>query len=32
MITDSSIEIDAPAAIVWEVFVDVERWRGPAPP
>lgn len=26
MITDSSIEIDAPAATVWEVFVDAERW------
>ena len=26
MITDSSIEIDAPAAIVWDVFADVERW------
>jgi uncharacterized protein YndB with AHSA1/START domain len=26
MMTDSSIEIDAEAARVWEVFVDVERW------
>jgi uncharacterized protein YndB with AHSA1/START domain len=26
MITDSSIEIDASAAVVWSVFVDVERW------
>src|SRR4051812_10435702 len=26
MMTDTSIEIDAPAAIVWDVFVDVERW------
>jgi uncharacterized protein YndB with AHSA1/START domain len=26
MITESSIEIDAPAAVVWDVFVDVERW------
>jgi uncharacterized protein YndB with AHSA1/START domain len=26
MITDSSVEISAPAATVWEVFVDVERW------
>jgi uncharacterized membrane protein len=26
MITDASIEIDAPAATVWSVFVDVERW------
>jgi uncharacterized membrane protein len=26
MITDSSIEIDAPAEVVWEVFTDVERW------
>jgi uncharacterized protein YndB with AHSA1/START domain len=26
MITTSSVEIDAPAALVWEVFTDVERW------
>jgi uncharacterized membrane protein len=26
MITESSIEIDAPASVVWDVFVDVERW------
>lgn len=26
MIKDSSIEVDAPAATVWDVFVDVERW------
>ena len=26
MNTDSSIEIDAPASLVWEVFTDVERW------
>ncbi|HEX7097205.1 MAG TPA: SRPBCC family protein [Acidimicrobiales bacterium] len=26
MITDSSIEIDAPASVVWDVFSDVERW------
>ncbi|MGH3677572.1 MAG: SRPBCC family protein [Mycobacterium sp.] len=26
MITDSSIEIDAPASLVWDVFSDVERW------
>lgn len=26
MITESGIEIDAPAAVVWEVFSDVERW------
>jgi uncharacterized membrane protein len=26
MITESSIEIAAPAAVVWEVFTDVERW------
>ena len=26
MITDSSIEIDAPRAVVWDVFSDVERW------
>jgi hypothetical protein len=26
MITDSSIEIDAPAPVVWDVFTDVERW------
>jgi uncharacterized protein YndB with AHSA1/START domain len=26
MITDSSIEIEAPADTVWSVFVDAERW------
>jgi uncharacterized membrane protein len=26
MITDGTIEIEAPAASVWEVFADVERW------
>ncbi len=26
MITDASIEIDAPAGVVWTVFADVERW------
>jgi uncharacterized membrane protein len=26
MIVDSSVEIDAPAATVWDVFADVERW------
>lgn len=26
MITQGSIEIEAPASIVWDVFVDVERW------
>lgn len=26
MITDSSIEVDAPAPTVWDVFTDVERW------
>jgi hypothetical protein len=26
MITDSSIEIAAPAPLVWEVFADVVRW------
>ena len=26
MITESSIEIDAPAAVVWTTFTDVERW------
>jgi uncharacterized protein YndB with AHSA1/START domain len=26
MITDSSVEIGAPAATVWDVFVDVARW------
>ena len=26
MITDSSIEVEAPAAVVWDVFSDVERW------
>jgi uncharacterized membrane protein len=26
MITESSVEIDAPASLVWDVFSDVERW------
>src|SRR5262245_14840958 len=26
MITEASIEIDAPAAVVWDTFVDVEQW------
>jgi uncharacterized protein YndB with AHSA1/START domain len=26
MITDASIEIDAPPAVVWETFADVEAW------
>ncbi|WP_326547477.1 SRPBCC family protein [Mycolicibacterium sp. ND9-15] len=26
MITESDVEIDAPAAVVWEVFSDVQRW------
>ena len=26
MITDSSIQIDAPAPLVWQIFSDVERW------
>ena len=26
MITESSVEIEAPAPVVWDVFVDVERW------
>jgi uncharacterized membrane protein len=26
MNTSSSIEIDAPASLVWDVFSDVERW------
>jgi uncharacterized membrane protein len=26
MVTEDSIEIDAPAQLVWEVFSDVERW------
>jgi len=26
MITESSIEIAAPAAVVWDVFAEVERW------
>ena len=26
MLTDSGVEIEAPAELVWEVFSDVERW------
>jgi len=26
MITEDSVEIDAPAQVVWQVFSDVERW------
>jgi uncharacterized membrane protein len=26
MITDSSVEVGAPAATVWAVYADVERW------
>ena len=26
MITDSAIDIEAPAKLVWDVFSDVERW------
>jgi uncharacterized membrane protein len=26
MITESNIEIDAPASVVWDVYADVERW------
>jgi uncharacterized protein YndB with AHSA1/START domain len=26
MNTEASIEIDAPAAVVWDVFTDAERW------
>ena len=26
MITEGSIEIDAPASVVWDVFTDVEHW------
>ena len=26
MITDCSVDIDAPATVVWDVFSDVERW------
>ena len=26
MIRESSVEIGAPAPVVWDVFVDVERW------
>ena len=26
MITDSAVDIDAPATLVWDVFSDVERW------
>jgi ligand-binding SRPBCC domain-containing protein len=28
MITDSSVEIDAPPDVVWAVFSDVEQWPG----
>jgi uncharacterized membrane protein len=27
MITEDSVEIDAPAQLVWEVFSDVQRWH-----
>jgi uncharacterized membrane protein len=26
MLTEDSVEIDAPAALVWDVFTDVEHW------
>ena len=26
MITERSVEIDAPAPLVWDVFTDVECW------
>ena len=26
MLIENSVEIDAPAAAVWQVFTDVERW------
>src|SRR5262245_21219547 len=26
MITESGVEINAPATVVWDVFSDVERW------
>ena len=26
MITDNNVEIDAPAAVVWDVYADAERW------
>ena len=26
MLTDSSVVIEAPAPVVWDVYVDVERW------
>jgi len=26
MITECSVDIDAPAAVVWDVFSDVEQW------
>src|ERR1700682_3602288 len=26
MITDCGVDIEAPAAVVWDVFSDVERW------
>lgn len=31
MITDRSISIEAPAALVWEIFSDVERWPDMTP-
>jgi uncharacterized membrane protein len=27
MIMDNSIEIDAPASLVWDLYADVERWQ-----
>ena len=26
MITEGSVEVDAPASVVWDVFADVEQW------
>jgi uncharacterized membrane protein len=31
MITERSIDIDAPAAVVWDVFADVEQWPAMTP-
>lgn len=31
MITERSIDIDAPASVVWDVFSDVEQWPAMTP-